>query len=120
VEIVAEKVFPLNGYEHFSILDQSQKSVLIIDGKTFKPKQNISVGGSLITNVVYIKEFNALALATNDKHLNFYDIEDNKLVRRFVLEDAQMFLAMSDSKNILFSGSISGVMYEWSLTKIFS
>lgn len=110
----------MNGCENFSVLDHTQKSVLLYDGSTYKAKQNISVGGSIITNVVYVKEYNALVLSTNDKHLNFYDINDNKLIRRFSLEDAQVFLAISESKGILFSGSISGVIYEWSVTKIFS
>jgi WD40 repeat protein len=120
VEIFAEKVFPLNGSNYFSVLEQSQKSVKLYDCSNYKEKQDIKCGGSLITNVVYVKEHNALVMSTNDKHLNFYDIEDSKLVRRFVLEDAQVFLAVSDSKGILFSGSISGIIYEWSLTKIFS
>jgi hypothetical protein len=85
----------LQGYENFGILDPSQKSVALVDGKTFKPVQNITFGGSLITNVVYLKEFKALALATNDKHLNFYDIDDKKLLKRFSVQEAQVYLSVS-------------------------
>lgn len=59
-------------------------------------------------------------IATNDKHLNFYESNDDILLRRFATPDTIHFLLYLEEKNVLVSGSTNGHIYEWSGSKILS
>jgi hypothetical protein len=57
-----------------------------------KKTKNISFGGNIINNVVYLPDYDVLCIATNDKHLNFYETVDDTLIRRFQIPDTVYFL----------------------------
>jgi hypothetical protein len=62
-------------------------------------------------------------LASNDKHLSFYENVDHTLVRRFSVPDNIYFLLVfgADSPQYkLICGSTNGHLYEFSLSKILS
>ena len=78
-------------------LDPSQKSLKIYSSRKLEVKSIIEVGMATIIAAVYVQKNNSLILSTNDKYLNFYDIEEIKfvLVRRFSVPDTQSFLKVS-------------------------
>lgn len=74
-----EKLFALNGYEHFAYLEQNLKQLHLLRPKDFEEQLNISIGSTVIVNALYIKTYHSLVLLTNDKFINFYDLNKNEL-----------------------------------------
>lgn len=90
----------------------------LIECKTYKKSKSISLGGNIINNVIYMEDEDVYCIATNDKHLNFYETVDDTLVLRFQTPDSIHFLLYLSEKGILISGSTNGHIYEWSAKRI--
>lgn len=119
-DISGSKVFPLNESEYLGVLETSQKGLKLLHSRKLETQNVIELGGATIINVIYVSKTNSLVLSTNDKHLNFYDISETKLVRRFLIPDVQSFLVVNEQKDILYTGTPSGKLFSWSLKEIFS
>lgn len=76
------------------------------------------MGGNIINNIIYLEEDEVYCIATNDKHLNFYENADDTLVRRFQTPDTIHFLHYIPEFKTIISGSTNGHIYEWSTKKI--
>lgn len=84
---------------------------------------HLTCGGPLINNIIFITKFDVYCLASNDKHLSFYENVDHTLVRRFCVPDNIFFLQTcgEDTLNYrLICASTNGHIYEFSLAKILS
>lgn len=90
----------------------------LIEPKSFKKTKNLSFGGNIINNVIYLPEDEVFCIATNDKHLNFYETVDDTLIRRFQTPDTIHYLLYISEQGVLVSGSTNGHLYEWSVKKI--
>lgn len=97
-DISGAKVFPLDQSEFLGVLELSQKSLKLLHTNKLETYNVIELGGATIINVLYVKKTNSLILSTNDKYLNFYDIAETKLVRRFFVPDSQSFLVVNEQK----------------------
>lgn len=76
------------------------------------------MGGNIINNIVYIADYEVYCIATNDKHLNFYETADDTLIRRFQTPDTVHYLLYLSENGIIVTGSTNGHIYEWSVKKI--
>ena len=92
LELHAEKVFKFQGTTNLGVLTNNKKNVEILEKKTFKRIDCITCGGPLINNIIFIPKYNVYCLASNDKHLSFYENLDHTLVRRFSVPDNIYFL----------------------------
>ena len=90
----------------------------MIEPKNYKKMKSISLGGNIINNIIYIPEEEVYCIATNDKHLNFYETVDDTLVRRFLTPDTTHYLVYLKEQNTIISGCTNGRIYEWSVKKI--
>lgn len=59
---------------------------------TWEEIVNLSIGSTTIVSAYYIKTKNCLLVSSNDKFLNFFDLKTHKLIRRFMVPDAQSFI----------------------------
>lgn len=95
----------------------------IIDKKNYKKIDHLTCGGPLINSIIFIPHYNVYCLASNDKHLSFYDNMDHVLVRRFSVPDNINYVTTfgEDSPRYrLICASTNGHIYEFSLGKILS
>lgn len=92
----ATKVFTLDNSDFLGVLDPTQKAIRLLRSAKLDEHSVIELGGIAIINTVYSKATNSLIISTNDKCLNFYNIDETKLVRRFSVPDTQAFLIVSD------------------------
>lgn len=68
----------------------------MIEKKTFKKSKIVGLGGNIINNIIYLPDYDVYVLATNDKHLNFYETGDDTLIQRFCTPDTIQFLLYLD------------------------
>ena len=73
-----------------------------------------------MTTAIYLRKKNFIVICSNDKNINFYDIENKKLHRRFFIPEVQIFIDFSEEKNVLFTGTSSGIISCWDVDKILS
>lgn len=90
----------------------------LIEPKNYKKVKTLSFGGNIINNIIYLEDEEVYCIATNDKHLNFYETVDDTLIRRFQTPDTIHFLLYIASSGVIISGSTNGHIYEWSSKKI--
>ena len=119
-DISSARVFTLDRSHFLGVLDPTQKLLRLLRTDKLEEQSVIELGGITILNTVYYKKVNSLIISTNDKYLNFYDIDEMKLIRRFMVPDTQAFLTISEERGVLFAGSPSGKLFSWSLKDAFS
>ena len=76
------------------ILTNGKKNVEILEKKNFKRVDHLTCGGPLINSIIFIEKYGVYCLASNDKHLSFYENMDHTLVRRFSVPDNIYFLIL--------------------------
>ena len=118
VDLQAETVFPLAGNKQLALLENNKREVSLVEQKHHKKTKSISLGGNLINNIIYIPDHDVYCIATNDKHMNFYETVDDTLVRRFSTPDTTHFLVYIEASGSIISGCTNGRIYEWSTEKI--
>ena len=72
----------------------------------------------MINSIIYIPSHEVYCIATNDKHLNFYESTDNSLVNRFSTPDSIHFMIYFGETSKIITASTNGHIYEWSVKKI--
>ncbi|TXI81284.1 MAG: hypothetical protein E6Q39_01525 [Crocinitomicaceae bacterium] len=95
----------------------------ILEKKNYKKVDHLTCGGPLINSFIFIPEYNVYCLASNDKHLSFYENLDHTLVRRFSVPDNINFVVIFGENTLrykLICASTNGHIYEFSLAKILS
>lgn len=117
-DLQADAVFPLADSKNLGLLENGKKEVSLVEPKNYKKIKSISLGGNIINNIIYLPDEDVYCIATNDKHLNFYETGDDTLVRRFMTPDTTHFLVYLKEQGTIISGCTNGRIYEWSTKKI--
>lgn len=123
-----EKLFELAGYAGFAYLEQNLKCIRVVSPHTWEEILNVQIGATTYTQKIkrrivaahYLPKKNCLLLSSNDKFMNFFDMQTNKLQRRFMVPDVQTFIQSSLRKGQIYTGAVNGTIYSWDLEKIFS
>jgi hypothetical protein len=66
------------------------RNLRLIDPMNMKNVADINIGVTTINSAYYIKSKECIAICSNDKHINFYDVKTHKSYRRFMVPEAQI------------------------------
>ena len=114
------RLFYFEKADIIAVIEEHMKYIRFYDGAELHELHELKLAAATIGSVEFVVDHGCFVVTGNDKFIYFYEQGKFSLQRRFQMPETQTHLSYCHSTDTLYTGGLSGRIYAWDMSKVYS